>query len=297
MEPNNNPVGHLEPNDNPVVDLKPKDNPVGDLTGQKENPIGEFIRKKTGPRSIRWRQHSPTRIESFTDSVFAFAVTLIVVSLEVPATFKELLYSLKGFIGFAICFLLMMLIWYDQYMFFRKYGLKDVKTIFLNSSLLFVILLYVYPLKFIFSFLTQGNKMKLADGTTVYKFSSNDEVNQLMLIYGIGFFVIYFIFFLMNRHALNKSDELQLNPLEQYNTRTTIYGNVSMMSIGILSVLLACIGLAFEGQWSMYSGLFYALIGPTLSILYRNRSKKMKVLFSEEEINEVTNGTYEKAGM
>jgi len=38
----------------------------------------------------------------------------------------------------------------------------------------------------------------------------------------------------------------------------------------------------------------YGLIGPTLSILYPNRSKKMKKLFSEEEINEVAYGTIEK---
>jgi hypothetical protein len=111
-----------------------------------------------------------------------------------------------------------------------------------------------------------------------------------MLIYGIGFFVIYGIFFLMNRHALSKAAELELNPLEQYNTKTTIIGNVSMISIGLLSILMACIGLALDGYWSMYSGLCYSLIGPALAIVYRIRLKKMKNLFTEEEINEVGYG-------
>lgn len=245
---------------------------------------------KIGPKSVRWRQHSPTRIESFTDSVFAFAVTLIVVSLEVPATFKELLFSMKGFVGFAICFLLMMLIWFDQYMFFRKYGLQDVKTIFLNSCLLFVVLLYVYPLKFIFAFLTQGNTITYADGSTINKFSAVSELNQLMLVYGIGFFIIYGIFFLMNRHALSKADELQLNTLEQFNTRTSVFGNIGMMCIGFLSIVFACIGLVVDGYWAMYSGLCYSLIGPVLTILYNRRLRIIKNLFSDEEINEVANG-------
>lgn len=239
---------------------------------------------------VRWRQHSPTRIESFTDSVFAFAVTLIVVSLEVPETFKELLYTMRGFVGFAICFLLMMLIWYDQYVFFRKYGLQDVRTIFLNCCLMFVILLYVYPLKFIFSFLTQGNKLVHVDGQITYKFTENLQLCQLMLIYGVGFVVIYGIFLLMHRHALSKKEELKLNRLEIYNTHTAMLGNTCMMSIGILSMICAELFLYFDGLWAMLSGMSYALTGPLLSTVYHLRVKKMKKLFSTEEIDEVANG-------
>src|SRR6187431_2388749 len=89
-----------------------------------------------GPRDIRWRLHEPARIEALSDAVFAFAVTLIVVSLEVPLTFHELLVSMKGFFGFSICFAMLMLIWYEQYLFFRRYGIQDVKTVFYNCALL-----------------------------------------------------------------------------------------------------------------------------------------------------------------
>jgi hypothetical protein len=43
--------------------------------------------------SFRWRGGEISRIEGFSDAVFAFAVTLLVVSLEVPETFSELLTS------------------------------------------------------------------------------------------------------------------------------------------------------------------------------------------------------------
>jgi len=42
-------------------------------------------------KHFRWRGGEITRLEGFTDAVFAFAVTLLVVSLEVLHTFDELI--------------------------------------------------------------------------------------------------------------------------------------------------------------------------------------------------------------
>ena len=98
---------------------------------------------------VEWRSHEPSRLETFSDAVFAFAVTLIIVSLEVPKTFTELYETLKGTISFAVCFALLFNIWNSQNVFFRRYGLNDSLTVFLNGTLLFTVVIYVYPLKFL----------------------------------------------------------------------------------------------------------------------------------------------------
>ena len=57
-----------------------------------------------GEKYFRWRAGEITRLEAFTDAVFGFAVTLLVVSLEVPRTYSELMEAMKGFAAFAVCF-------------------------------------------------------------------------------------------------------------------------------------------------------------------------------------------------
>src|SRR5215831_12777980 len=102
-------------------------------------------------KHFRWRGGEITRLEGFTDAVFAFAVTLLVVSLEVPHTFDELIAAMKGFVAFAICFAILVQVWYYHYIFSRRYGLQTTYTVVMNAILLFVVLFYVYPLKFLFT--------------------------------------------------------------------------------------------------------------------------------------------------
>src|SRR5579862_9365312 len=91
---------------------------------------------------LRGKQHV-TRLESFSDCVFAFALTLLVVSLEVPKSFTDLLSAMRGMVAFAFCFAVLFGLWSRHHTFFRRFGLEDGATKALTACLLFVVLAYV----------------------------------------------------------------------------------------------------------------------------------------------------------
>src|SRR3954452_24662987 len=94
------------------------------------------LMNKSHEPGFRWRGTEIARIEGLSDAVFAFAVTLLVVSLEVPKTFTELVSLMSGFLPFAICFAMLMQVWHEQFLFFRRYNLQDTATLMLNYVLL-----------------------------------------------------------------------------------------------------------------------------------------------------------------
>src|SRR5947209_19977824 len=101
---------------------------------------------------FRARGREVTRLESFSDAVFGSALTLLVVSLDVPKSFADLVTTMRGFPAFALCFLFPALIWNGHYKYCRRYGLDDGTSRFLTCLMLFLVLFYVYPLKFLFNF-------------------------------------------------------------------------------------------------------------------------------------------------
>jgi uncharacterized membrane protein len=152
-----------------------------------------YSAKHTGSSGQSIRRNSEIqRIETFSDGVFAFAVTLLVVSLEVPHSFDELIKTMRGFFGwFGISFFLLVFKWQEQHRFFRLYGMDDGGTLKLNIALLFLALFYVYPLKFLFS-LSFGD-MIYGTGKSPFTITAA-QVPALMAIYALGFIAIYFLF-------------------------------------------------------------------------------------------------------
>jgi uncharacterized membrane protein len=193
-------------------------------------------------KHFRWRSGEMTRIEAFSDAVFAFAVTLLVVALEVPHTFEELVNAMKGFGAFAICFAMLAMVWHTHVKFFRRYGLQTLWSSVLNCMLLFVVLFYVYPLKFLFTFLvgifSRGALMPHTPGN-VPMIGDIANVRSLMVIYGLGFAAVFLIFFLLYSHAWRLRHQLELNEMEEHLTRYERMNQFAMMCFGLVSAAIA----------------------------------------------------------
>jgi uncharacterized membrane protein len=230
-------------------------------------------------KEFRWRGGEVSRVEGFSDAVFAFSVTLLVVSLEVPKTFNELMAAMQGFIAFTLTFALLLWVWYNHYLFFRRYGLQDIHTIVLNALLLFVVLFYIYPLKFlatliVSSFLGADLQVRIPGGERVPMIESG-QTATLMIVYGIGFLLVFLCFALLYVHAYRMRINLELNESEIFDTRSHVEGNLIESGVGGMAVILA---LFIGNAHPLLSSMPYWLIGPFMALHGSRRGKKKRTM-------------------
>src|SRR5690606_3619829 len=137
----------------------------------------------------------------------------------VPDTFPALVESLWGFVPFALSFMALALLWSTHHAFFRRYDLADRPTVALNAIFLFVVLFYVYPLKFMTSSLVDdvlGNR-PLHEST---RFRGGEDVAGMFVVYGLGFVAVFACFALLYRHAARVAGALGLGPVERHEAQT-----------------------------------------------------------------------------
>ncbi len=105
--------------------------------------------------------------------------------------------------------------------------MQDSYTVLLNLILIFLVLFYVYPLKFLFTMLFSG----VTHEPGLEPVALHDSA-VLMKIYGIGFASVFALFVMMYRHAYALRKELDLDPVELMETRISTYENLAMMLFG-----------------------------------------------------------------
>ena len=205
---------------------------------------------------FRLRGLEMTRLETFADAAFAFAVTMLVISIDtIPGNLDELLLALKGVPAFAASFASIALVWAGHNLWSRRYGLEDGLTTVLSLALIFVMLVYLYPLKLVFSALFAW--ISFGWFPSEFEINSARELATLFVVYGIGFALISAIIASLYWRALKRASQLGLNSLERIYTRSEISGWIIMAATGLLSALFA--GLA-PGNSRAFAGFVYFIL-------------------------------------
>lgn len=208
---------------------------------------------------FRWRGTGISRLEGLADAVFAFTVTLLVVALEVPRDYDGLIAVIQDFPAFVATFAMLMWFWSIHYTFFRRYGLENAWTQFLNCCSLLLVVFMAYPLKFLIS---SAFSSWFGIGATVTGINEIGDLSRLYIIYGLGLGSVWFTFFMMYLHAFRRRHELKLSPVEIILTRG------SLCAIGTnIAICLSSILLALFNRFTWQPGMIYALTGPLIGLI------------------------------
>lgn len=205
---------------------------------------------------FRLRGENMTRMEVFSDAAFAFGVTMLVVSVgSVPGNYDELILALKKVPSFALSFAQIMAFWVGHRMWSQRFGLEDRVTMFLTLLMIFFVLVYVYPLRLIFS--TMLGWMTGGWLPMEYLPDTAWEIQGLFGIYGIGFSLLSATLGSLYFRCLRCGDQLGLSAYERVRTQEGVAIWSIQSCVGLFSALWA---LTLPTAWGVNAGFMYFIL-------------------------------------
>lgn len=184
-----------------------------------------------------------SRVEAFSDAVFAFAATLLVVSVGYGESSSVIKIDWLVFLGFGVSFFVLVALWWLHYNYFRRANYLDNWIIAINSILLFVVLYYIFPLKSLINSMTGIQRLQI------------DELSSLFQLYSLGFLLIFSCYSLMYYRAYEQTKATKRNNNLLFYARH--FGIFVLVAFG--SIILAKLQIGIE--WAL-PGIIYMLLGP-----------------------------------
>ena len=202
---------------------------------------------------FRLRGIEMTRLETFIDAAFAFAVTMVVIAADrIPDDINTLLAAFKNVPAFIASVVVLGIFWRGHWLWSRRYGLEDGVSSFISWALLVTVLIYIYPLKALFGslfYLLSDGKLGIALGVR-----TETQARSLFTIYALGFTAIAAEILLLHWRAWQLREPLRLNDRERTLTRADMAGWTIPLSVGLVALALA---LTLPIQYIFWSGWIY----------------------------------------
>src|SRR4051812_4866683 len=141
---------------------------------EREHEISSALPKNLEelPRlnGFRLRGLEMTRLETFIDATFAFAITMLVIAgNQVPDDVDALLGAFRHVPTFVCSIAVLGIYWRGHWSWSRRYGLEDGVSILISWAMIITILIFIYPLKAIFG--------------SMWHFLSNGQVGQKLSLH------------------------------------------------------------------------------------------------------------------
>src|SRR6267143_1744897 len=222
---------------------------------------------------FRLRGLEMTRLETFIDAAFAFAISMLVIAAQqIPDNIQALLAAFKNVPTFVCSIAVLGIYWRGHWLWSRRYGLEDSVSILISWAMIVTILIFIYPLKAIFGamwFLISSGQV----GQPFSLHTTEAQARTIFVIYALGLVAISAEILLLNFRAWQLREPLRLNPFETLVTRGELSGWSVPVSVGIVSLILALTLPAEQIQWSGWVYFSMAILVPVHDFFHRRKLK------------------------
>lgn len=215
------------------------------------------------------RGHNMTRIETFVDAAFAFALTLLVISIdEIPRSPAQLVETAKDIPAFLISALFIGQLWLVHVDWSRIFGLQDRLTVVLSLAIVMLVLIFVYPLKlmfqsgiFYFSSGALGANIIVDDGEW-----TDVDVSNMFLFAAVGVLCLALVVIALYLNGLRFTEQLRLNAAE---IRVCWRRIVNAAVVGVTAIACAVASRFLTGEALPWAGMGYMSLFVSLPLASR----------------------------
>jgi hypothetical protein len=220
------------------------------------------------------RGEGMTRIETFVDAAFAFAFTMLVISIDqIPRSPTELLELSKDIPAFMLSAALIGWIWVAHTHWSRTFGLQDPATVFLSLSLVVLVLIFVYPIKL----MVQATVVYFTDdilNTGLFTDGGWDDnsVVSLFVYFSLGLFTLSIILISLYWNALRFKAQLVLSEYEVYFCK---YSCVPWLVLAVTALVSCVLAISVpEPHTVIAANIYFSL--PLSIYLARNLFRRLQ---------------------
>src|SRR5213082_3732338 len=228
-------------------------------------------------RGFRLRGMQMTRLETFIDAAFAFAISMLVIAAQqIPDNIQALLEAFKNVPTFVWSIAVLGIYWRGHWLWSRRYGLEDGVSILISWAMIVTILILIYPLKAIFGAMWN----LLGNGRVGQPFSlhtTEAQARTIFAIYALGLIAISAEILFLYVRAWQLCEPLRLNVRERLMTRGELEGWSIPVSVGIVSLVLSFTLPIEQISWCGWVYFLMAILVRVHRFLHKRRLGAMSV--------------------